>query len=938
MKHLLFVCFILCWGASLFCQTGKITGSVLDADNKTALELATVSVFGKDSSLITYQLSDKNGKFTVEKLPLKRNLLVSVTYAGYTTYYTSIQLESGRMDTLNVYLILNNGDTNGVVVTSRVPVRMNGDTLEINPSAFTMKEDAVVEELLSQVPSITIWSDGSITLYGKKVQTLLVDGKPFMGASDFRVATQNLPKSAIDKIQLYQEYDRRNINKIIQPQDSLLTMNIKLKENSKKGYFGKLGMGYGTRERFESDISFQTYDRRNSIGLGGGINNINRNIGNIQEMFQNSTYRTYNPNLYNVGRFGANGINKSHSFGTVYTHNFIKTTNGRQNNRFDFNYNKSGTNAYLTDKVLQNRTTVDNPQFIVDDGVQNNRNDRHDFGVNYVKTNSYDDNLNMNGVVSSNKEESNSQRYTEVRDTSMQLQSTNSTSETQNNVSDNELLNVTFAKSSLEEPLKSFDIQINTNRSNMDAEKDVNSIFHSITDASKNTSYNRRYFTTNNTFTIGGNLDYPGFKRLLLERYNLFGIDLSFMQGFNYSRVLTNDRVADYDNSSKQYIENGNLSNRNKKEVFQYNPSLAFARSFRKGSATYYRSINAQFKLVNDIKEEKNQSTIDKRNLDRRFNFFRYEGNIILQQIKRNKYVYFLSLEYLKNFEYPTIDQLFNIVDEINVYYIRIGNPNLQNEVNHIVNLRTNFNTQNPSSPYVIGGNLNGEYSRIVNAITDSTINELSGRRIYYYINTDKSNSLNLNSNFNISRRIKRSNLQLMWNGQFRDKTIPNYIDSKYSLSKTNNLSNQFTIQFSLRSILILNLTQASQVYKTHQTGPGLNSFRNTNNSTKFGVTLNYPSNFTFSSTLENIDNSSLTKPTILWNGFVTYRFMKQQGELKFSGTDLLKQFKNIINSVDSYGTSTRITNGLQQFFLLTFSYYPRKFGKTEIKKMETEK
>jgi hypothetical protein len=75
----------------------------------------------------------------------------------------------------------------------------------------------------------------------------------------------------------------------------------------------------------------------------------------------------------------------------------------------------------------------------------------------------------------------------------------------------------------------------------------------------------------------------------------------------------------------------------------------------------------------------------------------------------------------------------------------------------------------------------------------------------------------------------------------------------------------------------------------------------------------------------------------MLWNSFATYRFMKQQGELKLSAMDVLKQYKNITNSLSSYGTSTRITNGLQQYFLLTFSYYPRKFGKTEVKKQATD-
>ncbi|HYO22386.1 MAG TPA: TonB-dependent receptor, partial [Flavisolibacter sp.] len=252
-----------------FCQTGKVIGFVQDGETKTPLELATVSVLGQDSSLITYQLSDKNGKFVFDKLPIKRKLLVTVTYTGYLAYTAAVQLVAGRTDTLSVLLAVNLKDTNAIVITTTVPVRMNGDTLEINPAAFKTKNDAVVEELLNQVSGITIWSDGSITVNGRKVQNLLVDGKPFMGSTDSRVATQNLPKSAIDKIQLYQEYDRSQIGQQRQPQDSLLTMNIKLKESSKKGYFGKAGAGYGTDNRFESDLSFKVYNKKSSAGVGG---------------------------------------------------------------------------------------------------------------------------------------------------------------------------------------------------------------------------------------------------------------------------------------------------------------------------------------------------------------------------------------------------------------------------------------------------------------------------------------------------------------------------------------------------------------------------------------------------------------------------------------------------------------------------------------------
>ena len=209
MKPIITICVLLGWFTGAFAQTGKIVGSVMDAQTSTPLELATVSILNLDSSLIGYQLSDKLGKFIFSKLPLKKRLLVTVTYTGYTAFSSNIQLATDKPDTLVISLDVNTKDT--VVVTAVSPVRMNGDTLEINPAAFKMKEDAVVEELLNQVSGITIWSDGTITINGKKVQTLLVDGKPFLGTTDSRVATQNLPKSAIDKIQLYQEYDRSKI-------------------------------------------------------------------------------------------------------------------------------------------------------------------------------------------------------------------------------------------------------------------------------------------------------------------------------------------------------------------------------------------------------------------------------------------------------------------------------------------------------------------------------------------------------------------------------------------------------------------------------------------------------------------------------------------------------------------------------------------------------
>jgi hypothetical protein len=408
---------------------------------------------------------------------------------------------------------------------------------------------------------------------------------------------------------------------------------------------------------------------------------------------------------------------------------------------------------------------------------------------------------------------------------------------------------------------------------------------------------------------------------------------MNLIQTVNYSRVSDGSDVRDYDSTIKRYTVNGDLSNNNKREVFEYTPSVGLTKSIYKYSEVHYRDIYFQTRVLNEMKREKNLSSFDKRNLDRSFDFLRYEGSISYSYQKNQKYRYSTYLNYSKNYEYPTADQLYTIVDDINVYDIRIGNPLLRNRTNHRVNLSATFNTQNPKSPYSINGTIGGNTNRSLNAFTDSIINDRSGKRITYYTNADKSNNLALSYNFNISRSLKKNRIQLMYRGQLNNGRLPNYVDGLNNISETNNQSNQFSLQFSLRSLLVVNVDENLQRYKTRQSAAGLKSFKNSNNSTRVGVVLNYPANFTLSSTMDHVKNSNLNKPTWLWNAFVTYRFMKQQGELKFSAMDLLKQYQNISNSVNTYGTTTRITNGLQQYFLLTFSYYPRKIGKIEIKK-----
>ena len=254
MKHLflLITCFI---SITLFSQTGNISGKVADNDSKKILALATVTVFkAKDTSIITYRLSGPNGEFKIPNLPFDIPLRIMVTYSGYEAYRKDFILSTIN-NTQNfdaVFLIPTSKQLDEVIVIAeRPPVMIKKDTIEFNASAFKTLPNALVEDLLKKLPGVMVDADGNITVNGKAVNRILVDGKTFFG-DDPKMASKNLPANIIDKVQVVDDKEEllkngdnntNNIGKVV---------NITLKKGVKKGWFGKMYAGAGTEERFEA--------------------------------------------------------------------------------------------------------------------------------------------------------------------------------------------------------------------------------------------------------------------------------------------------------------------------------------------------------------------------------------------------------------------------------------------------------------------------------------------------------------------------------------------------------------------------------------------------------------------------------------------------------------------------------------------------------------
>ncbi|WP_298713630.1 TonB-dependent receptor, partial [Chitinophaga sp.] len=233
---------------------GEISGKVQDPARDYALPSATVAVYRvADSSLAGFLLTVADGSFKLGKLPPGVPLKLIITYLGYAPLIRQFTIDAQKpalpFGTLDMQRAANHL---AEVVVSVPPVQMKGDTLEFNADAFRLDSASVLEDLMRKLPGVTVWGDGLITVNGKPVNNVLVDGKPFFG--DKQIALQNLPKVGVEKVQVY--------NRAVDPissRDSTLEMNVKLKKGYKRGMFGKLSAGAGTDSRFQGDGMISLY-------------------------------------------------------------------------------------------------------------------------------------------------------------------------------------------------------------------------------------------------------------------------------------------------------------------------------------------------------------------------------------------------------------------------------------------------------------------------------------------------------------------------------------------------------------------------------------------------------------------------------------------------------------------------------------------------------
>ena len=220
-----------------------VSGVIADTAGAGLNGAMVVALAKPDSVLTRFTTSNGEGVFSLGGLGPGEYIL-QVTLLGHGTIRQDLSLTGDvNVGTINLEVMAVEMDPL-VITLDHVPFLNRRDTLGYNALAFRTRPNATVEDLLRQMPGIEVETDGSITAQGEEVENVLVDGREFFG-SDPKIATQNLPADAVERVEVYdKESDMAEFTGIADGEEER-TINLELKEEARSGYFGRTSGGLG---------------------------------------------------------------------------------------------------------------------------------------------------------------------------------------------------------------------------------------------------------------------------------------------------------------------------------------------------------------------------------------------------------------------------------------------------------------------------------------------------------------------------------------------------------------------------------------------------------------------------------------------------------------------------------------------------------------------
>jgi hypothetical protein len=648
-------------------QSIKLSGNILDSTGKQALPNALMmAVTFRDSTLINFSRTDAEGVFKPIRVPLDTYLVV-ISHPSFSdkTYLLAPSPKDSTYNFKNVVLPPKTTMLQEVeIIASREKSYYKGDTLVFTADSFKTAANATVEDLLKKLPGVKVDASGKITIQGKQVDQVLVDGDEFFG-SDPTMATRNLNANIVDNVQVYEKKNENSENS----DETLKILNLKLKEDSKKGYFGKTSVASDAQQFYESDLLFNRFKGAQKLSVFGLLSNTPKNGFDWSD---NNKYGLDNENKYNydpeTNSWTSNGDDKAGIPQTAKTGFYFNDKLGKKTKiNADYSYRntslkagiQTNTQFFFSDTSYYNKQNVDNK----------NNNSSHRFNLNLVSKLDSLTELSVRPRLNAQLNENQNLQYDAFLTAENIL--TRETNINNNNNNSN------------------YDGNMNIRLSRNFKKKDRNLVLFytpSFAQSKGNTSLNTNYH-----FEYNAALD-----SALLQQKTQNGDRFDQITGVTYTEPL-NKKVKLEFRYTYNRNRNNNLLNTYDYDGVGYNDfNTRQSNNFR--NTTQIHSAGA--KLIYDVKKY-------------RISFGSIYRNILQENLNLTKdttlstqvgsflpnaaFVYRISqgsnlnINYSSSFKQPAVQQLQPLIDNSDPNRLKVGNPDLKPQFTNNLNLNYYF-------------------------------------------------------------------------------------------------------------------------------------------------------------------------------------------------------------------------------------------------------
>ena len=908
-KLSLLSCIIVC-AFSANAQKLEISGIIKDTSTKTSVKNAVVMLLSpKDSVIKTFTRVKDDGSYLLKNVQPEKYIL-SVTHPNFGDFVDDIEVKTGNVTLAPVSLTPKSKLLEAVIVKSGNPIRLKGDTTIYTADSFKVSANANVEELLKKMPGIQVDKNGQIKAMGQTVEKVLVDGEEFFG-DDPGMAVKNLRADAVKEVQVFDKKSEQSEFTGIDDGKTQKTINLKLKDDKKKGYFGKIDLAGGLKkdieDRYNDNILLSSFKGKRK--LTGFL--LNGNTGQDGMSWQDEEkFGSGNDNMTFDEESGDMFFsNNRSSDGEPY----VNTQNGfttnvnagvQYNNKF---YDKASLNIspkynsqlYNNAKQVYTQTQFKD-SLLIKNAVGNtnvNRNNiklRGSYDIKLDSANSLKITANANFY---NTKSSETEKAVTTGETGNLKNATDRF--TNNDIDKNALSGNAIFKHKFKRNRRTLSINADWSLIDLKGKNYLKSynedFFNNFLQNIDQMKDNDRSTTTASTKIV--------YTEPLGKNYAL---ELGYQIGVNNG--LNNQTTFNYTNLSAKYdAKVDSLSNNFKQNITQNIPSAKINYAFKKIKI----NIGSGISFVNFNLKDLDYNKTYKRNYT---NFFPSAN--LNYSYKSN---HSLTVFYSGTTRQPTIDQLQPLRNNNDQFNQTIGNPDLRNSFSN--NFRLSHNAYNFIKDFYMYQSVNINVES--NAITyDRKIETTTGKTTAKPINTNGNFSSNIYGGAGF--KIKKIDTRLNLNQNFSYRRTVDFLNSVKNLSNIISSGTSFYISKSKEKKYDVSISNRLEynLLKTSQTNTS-NSFRMY--TLGFDGTIYYKKVWSLISSYElYARQKTLQVPAIsnnLWNAKLQRTFKKDEFTVYASVNDILNQ--NIGVERYYYGTTFTETRNdrLQRYFLVGFTW-----------------